>query len=86
MYYCLSGVDLTRLSHFPHPEHVRVVSWANVVQNTVERFDPDSSSRIVEVRTVHVSQATKLFGPESADFGELYLFAHELKWTQCSTS
>ncbi|MDE2890428.1 MAG: NUDIX hydrolase [Gemmatimonadota bacterium] len=81
MYYCVSGVDRPRQSHLPHPEHVRVVSWADVVQNTAERFDPDSNSRIMEVRTVHVSQAAEVFGPEAADFGELYLFAHEMKRT-----
>lgn len=86
MYYCVSQRDLPRLSHFPHPKHVRVVSWANVVQNTVERSDPDSSSSIVEVRTLHYRQAAALFGPDSADFGELYQFAHELKRSQCSST
>lgn len=81
MYYCVSGVDRPGLSHLRHPEHVRVVSWANVVQNTVGRSDPDSSSRIVEVRTVHYKRAAELFGPEAADFGELYVFAHEMKGT-----
>ena len=81
MYYCVSGVDCPRLSHFAHPEHVRVVSWAIVVQNTSERLDPDTNSSIVEVRTVHYRQAAKLFGPEAADFGELYVFAHEMKRT-----
>ncbi len=81
MYYCVSGVDRPRLSHFPYPEHVRVVSWANVVQNTVKRPDPDLNSRIVEVRTVHFRRAAELFGPESADFGELYRFAHDMKGT-----
>ena len=86
MYYCVSGVDRPRLSHFPYPEHVRVVSWANVVQNTVKRPDPDSNSRIVEVRTVHYKRAAALFGPEAADFGELYQLAHEFKQSQCSRS
>ena len=86
MYYSFSQRDLPRLSHFPHPEHVRVVSWAIVVQNTVERSDPDSNSRIVEVRTVHYKRAAELFGPEAADFGELYQLAHEFKQSQCSTS
>ncbi|MDE3000025.1 MAG: NUDIX hydrolase [Gemmatimonadota bacterium] len=86
MYYCVSHRDRSRLSHLPHPEHVRVVSWANVIQNTAERFDPDSSSRIVEVWTVHFKRAAELFGPEAADFGELYQFAHILRLSQCSSS
>lgn len=86
MYFCVSQSDEARLSHFPHPDHVRVVSWANVVQNTVKRPDPDSNSRIVEVRTVHLRRAAELFGPEAADFGELYQFAHKFKQSRCSRS
>ena len=86
MYYCVSQCDRARLPHLPHPEHVRVVSWADVVQNTSERLDPDTNSSIVEVRTVHYRQAAELFGPESADFGELYQFAHEFKQSQSSRS
>ena len=86
MYFCVSQSDKSRLSHFPHPEHVRVVSWANVVQNTSVRFDPDPDSSIVEVRTIHYKQAAVLFGPEAADFGELYQLAHYMKRSQCSRS
>ena len=79
MYYCISQSDRARLSYLPHPEHVRVVSWADVVQNTSVSIDPDPDSSIVEVRTVHCRRAAELFGPESADFGELYQFAYEMK-------
>ena len=79
MYYCVSSSDRPRLPHIPHPAHVRVVSWANVVRNTEDRSDPDPHSRIVEVRAVHFSKAPGLFGPESPDFGELYQFAYDLK-------
>ena len=82
MYYCVSRNDRPRLPHFPHPEHVRVVSWADVVRKTEDRADPDPNSRIVEVRAVHFRQAAELFGPESADFGELYPFAHDMKQTR----
>ncbi len=82
MYYSVSRSDKARLSHLPHPEHVRVVSCADVVQNTSERFDPDQDSRIVDVRTIHYRRAAELFGPESADFGELYQFAYEMKRTR----
>ena len=85
MYYCVSRNGRPTLSHVPHPVHVRVVSWANVVRNTDERSDPDPRSKIVEVRAVHFSQATELFGPESADFGELYRFAYDLKRVQESS-
>lgn len=86
MYSCVSQSDEARLFHLPHPEHVRVVSWADVVRNTSGRFDPDPDSSIVEVRTVHYKRAAELFGPESADYGELYLFAHELKRSKCPRS
>ncbi len=86
MYYCASRVDRPRLSHLPHPEHVRVVSWADVVQNTSEKSDPDTNSNIVEVRIIHYKQAAELFGPVSADFGELYQLAHGLKRSQCSST
>ena len=79
MYHCVSRDDRPRLPHFPHPEHVRVVSWADVVRKNEDRADPDPDSRIVEVRAVHFRQAAELFGPESADFGELYRFAYDMK-------
>lgn len=79
MYYCISRSDRPRLPHVPHPVHVRVVSWADVVPNTEDRSDPDPHSGIVEVRAVHFSEVPALFGPESPDFGELYRFAYDLK-------
>ena len=79
MYHCVYRNDRPRLPHVPHPVHVRVVSWADVVRNTEDRSDPDPHSRIVEVRAVLFSKAPGLFGPESADFGELYRFAYDLK-------
>ena len=84
MYHCVSRNDRARLPHFPHPAHVRVVSWANVVGEIDDRADPDPDSRIVDVRAVQFSQAPELFGPESADFGELYRFAYDMKRTQCA--
>lgn len=85
MYHCVTRNDRPTLSRVPHPAHVRVVSWADVVRNTEEGSDPDPRSRIVEVRTVHFSEASELFGPESKDFGELYQFAHDLKRVQESS-
>ena len=84
MYHCVSRNDRARLPHVPHPAHVRVVSWANVVGEIEDKADPDPDSRIVEVRTVHFRQAAELFGPESADFGELYRFAYDMKRAQCA--
>lgn len=79
MYHCVSRNDRPRLPHVPHPVHVRVVSWANVVRKSGNRSDPDPHSRILEVRDIHFSEASELFGPESKDFGELYRFAYDLK-------
>ncbi len=84
MYHCVSRNDRPRPPHIPHPAHVRVVSWANVVRNTEDRSDPDPHSKIVEVRAVHFTHAPELFGPESVDFGELYQFAYDLKRVQRS--
>ncbi len=84
MYHCVSRNDRPRLPHVPHPVHVRIVSWADVVGRPEDRPDPDPHSRIVEVRAVHFRQAAELFGPASADFGELYQFAYDMKRTRRS--
>ncbi len=81
MYRCVSQADVPPRPHLPHPEHVRVVSWAHAKQ--VKRpSDPDIKSKIAEVRVVHYTEAKSLFGSESPDFGGLYEFAYRAKQLQ----
>ena len=84
MYCCRSKEAKPRRPYQPHPESVRVVSWADVERRIGEPCDPDPDSRIVEVRTVHYQEAPGLFGSDTPDFGELYQLAFQVR--QRSTS
>ena len=60
MYYCVSHRDRSALSHLPHPEHVRVVSWADVVKKNLgeSRSGPGEQDRGSSDRTLHSSGGT----------------------------
>jgi 8-oxo-dGTP diphosphatase len=83
MYHCFSQESQPRRPHLPHSEFVRVVSWADAEQ-LKETSDPDTRSKIVEVRAIHYKEASVLFGPETPDFGELYRLAFEVRKRQKS--
>ncbi len=83
MYCCFSQEDRPRRPHFPHPEYMRVVSWANAEQVS-KPSDPDMGSTIAEVRVVHYKDAFSLFDSETPDYGELYQLAFQVRQRQNS--
>jgi len=85
MYHCVSQAKSPPKPHLPHPEHVRVVSWA-IAEQVKRPSDPDMNSKIVDVRVVHFKEAKSLFGPTSPDFGDLYEFAYRAKQIQNTLS
>ncbi len=81
MYDCFSREDRPRRSHLPHPEYVRVVSWADA-ERVDKASDPDPRSTITEVRAVHYREAAALFDSETPDFRALYLLAFQIRQRQ----
>lgn len=77
MYFCLSREERPRLPHLPHPESVRVVSWADGSQENQDLADPDPNSTIVAVGAIDYREAVDLFGRDSPDFAELYQLAFQ---------
>lgn len=78
MYHCISQASHPIKPHVPHPESVRIVSWANVNQ-VQQPSDPDLNSKIVEVRVIHFKEARSLFGSAASDFGALYESAYHAR-------